>query len=73
MSDLFFSTNLLGEFDRLHRQMTNVLAGFPASLRAMRSGFFSPHRPHRRQRRDHRDRCRGSTRQRPMDRLTRGC
>ncbi|WP_244106984.1 hypothetical protein [Burkholderia ambifaria] len=72
MSDLFFSTNLLGEFDRLHRQMTSVLAGFPAPLRAMRSELFSSHRPHRRQRRDDRDRGRRSTRKRPMDRLTRG-
>jgi len=61
MSDLFFSTNLLGEIDRLHRQMTSVLAGFPACLRAMRNEVFSPHRPHRRQRRDHRDRWRRST------------
>jgi HSP20 family protein len=37
MSDLFFSTNLLGEFDRLARQMASVFAGFPASLRARRS------------------------------------
>ncbi|WP_244098226.1 hypothetical protein [Burkholderia ambifaria] len=61
MSDLFFSTNLLGEFDRLHRQMASVLVGFPARLRAMRNELFSPHRPHRRQRRDHRDRWRRST------------
>ncbi|WP_241244739.1 hypothetical protein [Burkholderia ambifaria] len=60
MSDLFFSTNLLGEFDRLHRQMASVLAGFPARSRAMRYELFSPHRPQRRQRRDHRDRWRRS-------------
>ncbi|NHL70813.1 hypothetical protein EIB72_31030 [Burkholderia ambifaria] len=60
MSDLFFSTNLLGEFDRLHRQMASVLAGFPARPRAMRYELFSPHRPRRRQRRDHRDRWRRS-------------
>ncbi len=41
MSDLFFSTDLLGEFDRLHRQMSR-LAGFPASLRASRSESFPP-------------------------------
>jgi HSP20 family protein len=37
MSDLFFSTDLLGEFDRLQRQMASLFSGFPASLRAMRS------------------------------------
>ncbi|MFC0403020.1 Hsp20/alpha crystallin family protein [Paraburkholderia rhizosphaerae] len=42
MSDVFFSTDLLGEFDRLHRQMAGVFAGFPASLRAMRSDTFPP-------------------------------
>ncbi|MCG5076606.1 Hsp20/alpha crystallin family protein [Paraburkholderia tagetis] len=42
MSDLFFSTDLLGEFDRLQRQMASVFAGFPASLRAMRSETFPP-------------------------------
>ncbi|MCP3716443.1 Hsp20/alpha crystallin family protein [Paraburkholderia sp. CNPSo 3281] len=40
MSDLFFSTDLLGEFDRLQRQMASVFAGLPASLRAMRSETF---------------------------------
>jgi len=40
MSDLFFSTDLLGEFERLHRQIASAFAGFPASLRAMRSGTF---------------------------------
>ncbi|MCX5539401.1 Hsp20/alpha crystallin family protein [Paraburkholderia sp. CNPSo 3076] len=40
MSDLFFSPDLLGEFDRLQRQMASVFAGFPASLRAMRSETF---------------------------------
>ncbi|PVX85723.1 Hsp20/alpha crystallin family protein [Paraburkholderia unamae] len=42
MSDLFFSTGLLGEFDRLQRQMASVFAGFPASLRATRSETFPP-------------------------------
>ncbi|WP_213302043.1 Hsp20/alpha crystallin family protein [Paraburkholderia sacchari] len=42
MSDLFFSTDLLGEFDRLQRQMASLFAGFPASLRAMRSETFPP-------------------------------
>jgi HSP20 family protein len=43
MSDLFFSTNLLGEFDRLQWQMASVFTGFPASLRARRSE--TPPRP----------------------------
>ncbi|WP_028218858.1 Hsp20/alpha crystallin family protein [Paraburkholderia oxyphila] len=42
MSDLFFSTDLLGEFDRLQRQMASVFAGCPASLRATRSETFPP-------------------------------
>jgi HSP20 family protein len=40
MSDLFFSNDLLGEFDRLQRQMANLFMGFPTSLRAMRSETF---------------------------------
>jgi HSP20 family protein len=40
MSDLFFSTNLLGEFDRLQRQMASLFADFPTSLRASRFGSF---------------------------------
>lgn len=42
MSDLFFDANLLGELDRLQRQMTNLFAGFPASLRATRFDAFPP-------------------------------
>ncbi|SDC89960.1 Hsp20/alpha crystallin family protein [Paraburkholderia lycopersici] len=42
MSDLFYSTDLLGEFDRLQRQMASLFSGFPASLRAMRSETFPP-------------------------------
>lgn len=42
MSDLFFNTDLLGEFDRLQRQMTRLFAGFPASLRATRGDTFPP-------------------------------
>ena len=42
MSDVFFGTDLLGEFDRLHRQMANLFAGVPASLRATRVGAFPP-------------------------------
>jgi HSP20 family protein len=33
MSDFFLSTDLPAEFERLQRQMTNLFAGFPASLR----------------------------------------
>ncbi|WP_063553094.1 Hsp20/alpha crystallin family protein [Burkholderia territorii] len=40
MSDLFFGTDLLGEFDRLQRQMAGLFAGYPASLRATRSETF---------------------------------
>ncbi|WP_281719021.1 Hsp20/alpha crystallin family protein [Pandoraea apista] len=42
MSDLFYNADLLGEFDRLQRQMTSLFSGFPASLRAMRSETFPP-------------------------------
>ncbi|BFG80684.1 hypothetical protein PTKU46_87180 [Paraburkholderia terrae] len=37
MSDLCFSTDLHGEFDRLHRRKARIFASSPASLRAMRS------------------------------------
>ncbi|WP_027820314.1 Hsp20 family protein [Paraburkholderia bannensis] len=42
MSDLFFSTGLPGEFDRLQWQMASLIPGFPARLRAMRSETFPP-------------------------------
>lgn len=42
MSDLLFNTDLLGEFDRLQRQMSRLLTGFPTSLRASRMGAFPP-------------------------------
>jgi HSP20 family protein len=42
MSDLFFSMDLPAEFERLQRQMTNLFAGFPASLRDARSETFPP-------------------------------
>ncbi|WP_321861609.1 Hsp20/alpha crystallin family protein [Burkholderia cenocepacia] len=42
MSDIFFSTDLLAEFDRLQRQMASAFTGFPASLRAPRPGTFPP-------------------------------
>ncbi|MFX1673996.1 hypothetical protein PWR63_17300 [Paraburkholderia sp. A2WS-5] len=44
MSDLFFSADPLGEFERLQRQMASVFAGIPASLRATRSEPFPPRR-----------------------------
>ncbi|VWB57655.1 heat shock protein Hsp20 [Burkholderia pseudomultivorans] len=42
MSDLFFGTDLLGELERLQRQMASLFAGYPASLRATRSETFPP-------------------------------
>ncbi|AIO37451.1 heat-shock protein Hsp20 [Burkholderia latens] len=42
MSDPFFSSDLLAEFDRLQRQMAGMFTGFPASLRAPRPGAFPP-------------------------------
>jgi len=42
MSDIFFPTDLLAEFDRLQRQMASAFTGFPASLRAPRPGTFPP-------------------------------
>ncbi|RKU01284.1 heat-shock protein Hsp20 [Burkholderia sp. Nafp2/4-1b] len=42
MSDIFFPTDLLAEFDRLQRQMAGMFTGFPASLRAPRPGAFPP-------------------------------
>ena len=40
MSDLYSSTDLLGEFARLQRQMDTLFSGFPSSLRASRLGTF---------------------------------
>ncbi|WP_175873586.1 Hsp20/alpha crystallin family protein [Burkholderia sp. BCC0397] len=42
MSDIFFPTDLLAEFDRLQRQMAGMFTGLPASLRAPRPGAFPP-------------------------------
>ncbi|AIV62303.1 HSP20 family protein [Burkholderia pseudomallei] len=42
MSELFFDTDLLDEFDRLQKHMAHLFAGFPASLRATRVGAFPP-------------------------------
>lgn len=42
MSDLLFNTDLLGEFDRLQKQMSRLFTGFPTSLRASRMGAFPP-------------------------------
>ena len=40
MSDLFFSTDLWSEFERLQRQMSSLFTGLPVSLRATRSSPF---------------------------------
>ena len=40
MTDAFFGTDLLNDFDRLQRQMTSVFGGFPSSIRAGRAGAF---------------------------------
>ncbi|MPV59987.1 Hsp20/alpha crystallin family protein [Burkholderia sp. HI2761] len=42
MSDIFFPSDLLAEFDRLQRQMAGMFTGLPASLRAPRPGAFPP-------------------------------
>lgn len=42
MSDLYFGADLFSEFDRLHRQMTNLFGGIPSSIRASRLGAFPP-------------------------------
>lgn len=51
MSNLFFGTDLPGEFDRVQRQIVRILPGFPASLCAMRSESFFSGRQHRQYRR----------------------
>ena len=40
MSDLYFGTDLFGEFDRLQRQMASLFGGFPSSIRSGRFGAF---------------------------------
>jgi HSP20 family protein len=40
MSDLYFGTDLLSEFDRLQQQMAQLFGGFPSSIRAGRFGAF---------------------------------
>jgi HSP20 family protein len=40
MSDLYFGTELFGEFDRLHQRMMSLLGGFPFSIRASGFGAF---------------------------------
>ncbi|AYZ64522.1 Hsp20/alpha crystallin family protein [Burkholderia multivorans] len=40
MSDLYFGTDLLSEFDRLQQQMAQLFGGFPSSIRAGRLGAF---------------------------------
>jgi HSP20 family protein len=40
MSDLFFSTDIFNDIDRLQRQFANLFANMPTSLRASRVGTF---------------------------------
>ncbi|MDN0083287.1 Hsp20/alpha crystallin family protein [Crenobacter sp. SG2305] len=40
MSDLYFGTDLFGEFDRLQQQMAQLFGGFPSSIRASRFDAF---------------------------------
>lgn len=42
MSDFFFGLPLFDDFERLQRQMTNLLTGAPVSIRAGRFGAFPP-------------------------------
>ncbi|WP_354678291.1 Hsp20/alpha crystallin family protein [Cupriavidus plantarum] len=40
MTDAFFGTDLFSDLDRLQKQMTSLLGGFPSSIRAGRFGAF---------------------------------
>jgi len=40
MSDLYFGTDLFGEYERLQKQMAGLLGGFPSSIRSGRLGAF---------------------------------
>jgi len=40
MSDLYFGADLFSEFERLQKQMTGLLGGFPSSIRSGRLGAF---------------------------------
>jgi HSP20 family protein len=40
MSDLYFGTHLVNEFDRLQCQMESLFGGLPASIRSGRFGAF---------------------------------
>ena len=42
MSDLYFGADLFNEFDRLQKQVTGLLGGFPSSIRSNRFGAFPP-------------------------------
>jgi HSP20 family protein len=42
MSDVYLGTDLFSELDRLQRQMSSLLGGYPSSLRSSRFGTF-PH------------------------------
>jgi HSP20 family protein len=40
MSDFYFSSDLLGEFDRVQRQMSALLGNLPSSIRSSRTNTF---------------------------------
>jgi len=42
MSSFYFGTDLFNEFDRLQRQMANLVGGLPSSIRSSRFGTFPP-------------------------------
>lgn len=42
MSDVYFSSDLFSEFDRLQRQMSSLFPGFASSIRASRFATFPP-------------------------------
>jgi HSP20 family protein len=40
MSDIYFTSDLLGEFDRVQRQMSALLGNLPSSIRSSRTNTF---------------------------------
>lgn len=40
MSDLYFTTDLFSQFDRLHQQMATLFGGLPSSIRSDRLAAF---------------------------------
>ncbi|ABE33593.1 hsp20/alpha crystallin family protein [Paraburkholderia xenovorans LB400] len=40
MSDLYFTTDLFSQFDRLHQQMATLFGGYPSSIRSDRLSAF---------------------------------